>query len=67
MRLTRSTDLLSMLDGLCFLDSEIIDVAASFYSELKYLAVNNGDDVIDKLTPHVTNIMVLLEGRCGDD
>ncbi|KAG8256409.1 hypothetical protein J6590_069091 [Homalodisca vitripennis] len=54
---TRSRDILSEIDGLFFIERDVIDLAANLYAELRAAAANFGDGSIKRLVPHVTSLL----------
>lgn len=65
-RVTRSTELLSLVDGLFYLDNDEIDKTSCFYTELKVIAVNYGEEVIENLIPHITILMSEHDVKCKE-
>lgn len=63
-QVAKSTELLSLVDGLFYLDNEEIDKASYFYTELKVIDVNYGEEVIENLIPHITILMSELDVKC---
>ncbi|KAG8270334.1 hypothetical protein J6590_087562 [Homalodisca vitripennis] len=59
-RITRSSDLLNLTDGLFYIDDEVIDLASAFYNELKSIVATFGEEAIVKLVPHVTSLLSKL-------
>ncbi|KAG8291249.1 hypothetical protein J6590_065116 [Homalodisca vitripennis] len=58
--LTRSRELLSLIDGLFFINQDTIDLASSLYSDLKVMSVNVGEEPVEKLIPHITSLLSKL-------
>lgn len=65
-QVTKSTELLSLVDGLFYSDNEEIDKASYVYTELKVIAVNYGEEVIKNLIPHITILMSELDVKCKE-
>ncbi|XP_046662969.1 uncharacterized protein LOC124355859 [Homalodisca vitripennis] len=59
-RLTRSSELLNIVDGLYFIDNYVIDLASRIYNELRSIIASFGEDAIEKLTPHVVTLFSKL-------
>jgi len=59
-RVTRSSQLLSFVDGLCFIDDVVIDLASSFLTELRAISATYGEEVVEKIVPHVIALMTKL-------
>lgn len=53
---TRSQEILSEIGGLFFIEQDVIDLAAMFYSELRASAAAFGEESIEQLIPHVTSL-----------
>lgn len=54
---TRSRELLNVMDGLFFIEGDVIDMVSDFYAELRSTAATFGDDSVEKLLPHVTSLL----------
>ena len=59
-RVTRSTELLSFVDGLFYIDDNVIDLASQFYTELRSTSATFGEDSIERLVPHIVSLMTEL-------
>lgn len=59
-RATRSNELLTLVDGLFFINDDVIDLAATFYNELRTISANFSDEAIEKLVPHVVSLLSRL-------
>lgn len=61
--------MLDCMDGLYHLDDEVTDLASSFFTELKKIGGSHGEDVVEKLVPHITVLMTKLDTKeklCGE-
>ncbi|KAG8335291.1 hypothetical protein J6590_072278 [Homalodisca vitripennis] len=59
-RITRSSDLLNLIDGLFYIYDEVIDLASAFYNKLKSIVATFGEEASVKLVPHVTSLLSKL-------
>lgn len=59
-RTTRSNELLNLVDGLFFIDQDVIDLAANFYNELRITSANFTEEAVEKLVPHVVSLLSKL-------
>jgi len=66
-RITRSSELLQLLDGLFHIDDDVIDMASEFYSELKSTVATYGEDVVERLLPHISSLMTRLNDKCKEN
>ncbi|KAG8324002.1 hypothetical protein J6590_102730, partial [Homalodisca vitripennis] len=58
---TRGSGMLNCTDGLYHLNDEVIELASNFCSELKKVGSNFGNDIVEKLVPHISAIMAKLD------
>ena len=58
--ITRSNDVLEIVDGLFYINDNVIDTASKFYNELKAISATYGEEAIERLITHVTNLMSSL-------
>lgn len=61
---TRSSDMLNVLDGLFYLDDDVLELASKFYNELRSTIATFGEDVIAKLVPHISSLLAKLNELC---
>src|SRR5436190_16861993 len=54
---TRSSDMLTLLNGLFFIDDDVIDMASKFYSELRCTIATFGEETIERLVPHISSML----------
>jgi len=66
-RVTRSSELLQLLDGLFHIDDDVIDIASKFYNELKSTVVTFGEDSVERLLPHIISLMTRLNDVCKEN
>jgi len=66
-RITRSSELLQLLDGLFHIDDDVIDMASKFYNELKSTVATYGEDVVERLLPHISSLMTRLDNLCKEN
>ncbi|KAG8306439.1 hypothetical protein J6590_047850 [Homalodisca vitripennis] len=58
--ITRSSELLNVVDGLFYIEQDVIDIASQFYNVLKTCSVTLGEDAIEKLIPHINQVLSKL-------
>lgn len=58
--ITRSSELLNVIDGLFFIDQDVIDLASNLYNELKSVMATFGEGAIKLLVPHISSLMSKL-------
>lgn len=61
---TRSSDMLNILDGLFYLDDDVLELASKFYNELRCTIATFGEDVIVKLVPYISSLLSKLNELC---
>ncbi|KAG8307931.1 hypothetical protein J6590_006906 [Homalodisca vitripennis] len=64
MPVTRSSELLNIIDGLFYIDDDVVALASKFYSTLKSTSATFGVDSIERLIPHVSLIFSKLNNSC---
>lgn len=52
--------LLNLIDGLFFVEQDVIDLASNFYRELKSIMATYGEQSIEKLVPYVSELVTKL-------
>ncbi|KAG8259198.1 hypothetical protein J6590_014669 [Homalodisca vitripennis] len=68
MPVTRSSgNFLQVLDGLDHLDQHVIDLVARFFTELRSCVATFGDETVEKLVPHVTSLMSVLNSSLKEN
>jgi len=60
-RVTRSSEVLNLVEGLFFINDKVIDVAAKLYNELKSVSSTYGEEAIERLVPNVITLMSSLD------
>ncbi|KAG8290419.1 hypothetical protein J6590_081887 [Homalodisca vitripennis] len=56
--ITRSSELLNVVDGLFYIEQDVIDIASQFYNQLNSCSATFGEDAITKLIPHISLIIL---------
>lgn len=57
---TRYSDMLYIIDGLFFINQDIIELASRFYREPRSIMATFGEGAVGKLVPHVSLLMTTL-------
>ncbi|KAG8313770.1 hypothetical protein J6590_108004, partial [Homalodisca vitripennis] len=65
MPVTRSSELLNIIDGLFYIDDDVVELASKFYSApFKSTSATFGVDSIERLIPHVSLLFSKLNNSC---
>lgn len=68
MPVTRSSaELRQVLEGLVYLDQNVIDLAARFFAELRSIVATFGEESVERLLPHITSLMTTLDDACKEN
>jgi len=65
--ITRSSEMKVLLEGLFFLDDDVIEMASKFYTELKSTIATFGEATIERLIPHIGSLLNKLNDLCKDN